>query len=429
MKEHLAFLATCDLVGHVRGRALDSKNLFENKKSVGWVPANLALTSFGLIASPDPFGSYGDLRLLPIEETHVEMRSGDDGRRSLDFYLSNIVNMDGSPWNCDPRNQLEKALKTLKKNHDIEVMASFEHEFLLLETPQQSNKPFSFETFRTYENFLATLYSQAEKMGLEPENILPEYGAQQFEVTLKPTNALQAADRAIILRELVRDLAKRFGYRASFVPIPNIDSVGNGVHIHLSLWRDGRPLTYDEKGEGLLSTVASQALNGILEHVGAILSWSAPSQISFLRLQPHRWSSGMREVAMQNREAIVRLCKPHTFSGVKVEQAFNFEYRAADATANPWLSLASIIYAMNDGLDSGKLLDRVLDGDLDSRQDLKPLPRSLEEAVLEFKGDNSAQGWFDEKLIATHVLIRDEEKKILSDHSDDEKCRRYSDVY
>jgi glutamine synthetase len=137
----------------------------------------------------------------------------------------------------------------------------------------------------------------------------------------------------------------------------------------------------------------------------------------------------MREVAMQNREAIVRLCKPHTFSGVKVEQAFNFEYRAADATANPWLSLASIIYAMNDGLDSGKLLDRVLDGDLDSRQDLKPLPRSLEEAVLEFKGDNSAQGWFDEKLIATHVLIRDEEKKILSDHSDDEKCRRYSDVY
>lgn len=429
MTKHLAFLATCDLVGHVRGRALDAKDIVKDKRSTGWVPADLSLTSFGFIAHPEPFGSFGDIRLDPILDTKVTFKSWSADGRDVDFYLTHLLNPDGSTWRCDPRSALQSALMELENQHDVEVRASFEHEFLLSGPGLEGGKPFGFDSFRAVKDFGDELFFSAQEMGLEPENWLPEYAACQFELTLKPAPALVAADRAIILRELLKDLASKRQIVASFAPLSRPDSVGNGVHIHFSLWKGDKPLSFDPDSEGKLSQRMALAAAGILQHLGAVLTWSAPSQISFLRLKPHKWSAGIREIAVQNREAVLRICPVNQLHGGDPRKSFNLEFRGADATANPWLALAALVRAMTAGMSAGNLPARILDGPLEGRSDLVEMPESLNEAIIEYKASEVASSWFDEVLVAAHLAIRDAEEKYLADLTIEERCRRYLDVY
>lgn len=154
------------------------------------------------------------------------------------------------------------------------------------------SQPFSLQRFRQAEPFGSDLVRLLEQAGLQPENWLPEYGDGQFEITLRPGPAPAAADRAVLLKELVRDLARRRGLPVSFAPLLAPDGVGNGVHLHLSL-RDaeGRPVLFDPARPGRLSALGARFSAGILRHTPALTAWTAPSPVSFLRLTPHRWSA------------------------------------------------------------------------------------------------------------------------------------------
>lgn len=424
----LAFVATCDLVAMVRGRALPRAVLLHGGTGVGWVPANLALTAFGGIADPNPFGSLGDLRLLPDPDSEVLLSPSTIGGDPLSLFLANQTNLDGTAWECDPRSALEVAIAKLEVSSDLHVMASFEHEFTLqlLDGSSLAGSPFGLDAFRAAEPFGTQLLVALSTAGLEFENWLPEYGAGQFEITLKPEGALVAADHAIILREIVRDVARANSFRASFSPLLNTTSVSNGVHVHLSLWRDDVPVTYQRGTPGELSPLAAGAFAGILKHAEALLAWTAPSRISFLRLKPHRWSAGAICIAKQNREALLRICPIVEFGGGDVAAAFNVEYRAADATANPWLVLAVLIHAMTEGLEEGGVLPEILLGD---ERAARPLPSTLDEAIAAFKADSIASAWFAPDLVATHLAIREAESVAMVGLTDDEKCARYSSVY
>jgi len=425
----LAFVATCDLVAMVRGRALPRAALLNGGTGVGWVHADLALTAFGGIAEPNPFGSIGDLRLIPDFETEVLLASNKDGGDPLKFFLANQVNLDSTAWECDPRNTLQIAIERLRETSGLSLMASFEHEFTLqtIDGSPLSGNPFGLDSLRAAEPFGSQLLAALELAGLEVENWLPEYGAGQFEITLKPTMALAAADQAIILREIVRDIAIANSLRACFAPLQSTAAVSNGVHVHLSLWRDGVPITYQAGAPGDISPQAASAFAGVLAHAESLLVWTAPSQISFLRLKPHRWSAGAICIAKQNREALLRICPIVEFGGGNPAKAFNIEYRAADSTSNPWLVLAVLILAMVDGLENQLPLPTIAVGELD--QSNRHLPASLDDAIAAFKEDDVAYSWFAPDLVATHLGIREAEAQALLGLTDDEKCERYSSVY
>ena len=217
------------------------------------------------------------------------------------------------------------------------------------------------------------------------------------------------------------------------MPLRHPDAVGNGVHIHLSLWdSEDQPVTLDEGGE--LTAVAGSFAAGILAHASAIIGWTAPSVISSLRLAPHRWSAAAAFVGRQNREAMVRVCPVPTLGGVDPRAAANLEFRAADAAANPWLALAVLIRAGVDGIERRLPAPPVVAGELEAigpaerhRLGIEQLPRDLEAALTAIEADTAA-GWFAPDLVATHVAIRRTEARLLADASPEERCRRYADV-
>lgn len=433
MSAPLTVIATCDLASITRGRGVRGEDAAaRHRGGVGWVPANLALTTFGPIATPNPFGSLGDLRLLPVEATRVRLPALGD-RPATDLVLGDLVHPDGWPWACCPRRALIDAAERLRERTGLTLKVAFEQEVALVGIDPAA--PFSIEAFRLAEPFGSRLMETLAANGLAPENWLPEYGHGQYELTLEPADPVTAADRAILSRAIVRDLAAAHGLRAVFSPLVRPDAVGNGTHIHLSLWdRDGRPVTLDRETLEP-SAVMGRFAAGVLAHAGALIGWTAPSAISSIRLRPHRWSAGAAFFGRQNREALLRLCPLPTLGGAPPLHAANVEYRAADATANPWLALAALILAGTDGIVRELPAPPVIDGEIDTLDDaararlgITDLPGDLAAALGAIEADAVARGWFAPDLVTTHLAVRRAELAMLEGATDTEACERYGRV-
>ncbi|MET7904599.1 glutamine synthetase family protein [Streptomyces sp. NPDC005355] len=424
------FVATCDLAGQVRGRAVPfSDHASVLRTGTGWVPANLAISAFGPIAPDNVFGSVGDLRLIPDPATGIDIPA-DGVHPGVRLYLADQTLPDGEPWTCCPRTFLRDALEDLRRRTGLEVVASIEHEFALGGLPD--SRPFSLRRFRDAEPFGSDLVRLLEQAGLEPENWLPEYGDGQFEITLRPGTALEAADRAVLLKELVRDLARRRRLPVTFAPILDPAGVGNGVHLHLSLRDvDGHPVLFDPVRPGRLSATGSQFAAGILHHAPALTAWTAPSPVSFLRLTPHRWSAGGVFLAEANREALLRICPTTQIGGSDPAGQFNLEFRAADATANPWLALGVLVRAGLEGLTGDYQKPTVWPEDTKESDlaDVPTLPASLEEALDALEADEVVGSWFDPRLLATQLAVKRSELAQLEGLDDLARIRKVSDVY
>src|SRR4051794_12685486 len=289
--EELTMIAYCDLAGLVRGRSVPTASFEDRLRTgVGWVPANQAINCFGPLAEPNPWGSVGDRRLIPDPATRVQVDLWDDAS-PLDFVLSDATHTDGSPWDACPRTFLKAALDDLRAETGLRLAASFEHEFVL--GGGSGGGPFTLAAQRAAEPFAGMVMAALRAAGADPEMILPEYGAGQWEVLVRPTEGVAAADRAAIVREVVREVARRLGRSVTFSPLPDPDGIGNGVHVHLSLLDDdGLNALYDAGRPGALSALGGAFAAGVLRHLPALLAFTAPSGISFLRLTPHHWSAG-----------------------------------------------------------------------------------------------------------------------------------------
>src|SRR5262249_1774399 len=160
----------------------------------------------------------------------------------------------------------------------------------------------------------------------------------QYEVSCAPAVGAAAGDRAIIAREVIREVARRLGLQASFTPKPSPTAVGNGAHVHFSFRRpDGTNGPYDEHGVAGASKLAPQFSAGRPHSLPALCALVAPSPVSYFRLGPHHWSCGYASFGVQNREAAVRICPSPEQNPARRAKAFNLELRAPDATASPYM--------------------------------------------------------------------------------------------
>lgn len=433
-EDPLAFVGTSDLAGIVRGKSFPSSEWEKRCVSgVGWTPTNVQITCFDSI-SDSPFGSLGDLALIPDPQTRINIKGT---AQALDFSLGDIRSLEGEPWAFCTRSLAKRALHEFHELTQASVLSAFEHEFQIKDLPPRTGDAYGFRGFRDAHKWVEPLMAALRQTPCTPDTFMKEFGPSQYELTNKPGKGLAAADNAVILRMLTDDVIRSCGYAPSFSPILDPDSVGNGVHIHLSFHNDdGKPLTYDGNNPHGMSSLTRQFIGGILKYLDSIIAILAPSEISYLRLTPHRWSAAFNNIGYRDREACVRICPTSAVNEQAVARQFNFEVRCVDSAASPHLALAALLFAGAQGIKDG--LDPPLPTEEDlsvlspkalAAKGLKRLPTSLGEALDLFSASDTVRSWFSDDFVDVYTAHKRGEITCLNGLDWQEKCDRYKDVY
>jgi glutamine synthetase len=437
MKGEQLVVAVCsDLAGKVRGKAFPAADFDKRlKRGVGWTPTNVQITCFDAIAE-SPFGSLGDLLLIPDAATRTRVEFSGEATAE-EFVIGDIRHTDGTPWDYCTRSLLKGALDRLDQVANLTLFGAFEHEFQFRRRPGELGESFTLSGFRAERRFAEALVAALRAAGVAPETFMKEFGTGQFELTIGPQRGVTIADHSLIAREVLQSIATMHDRQATFTPIRDPAGVGNGVHIHLSfLARDGKPATYDATREHGLSRTAGQFVGGILKYLDSILAITAPSVVSYLRLTPHRWSAAFNNLGFRDREAAVRICPVSDISDVDPAAQFNFEFRAADAAASPYLQLASIVHAGAQGIEEGLAAPTateedlsLLDGPALAARGYARLPQTLDDALVRFRANPVVSGWFPPGFADTYVKHKRGEIAFLEGKAQAEICEAYAQVY
>jgi glutamine synthetase len=430
----LIFAATCDLAGKVRGKAFPADDLDKRlRRGVGWTPTNVQINCFDGIAD-SPFGALGDLLLIP--DPAAEVRAEFAGQTEH-FMLGDIVTLEGQPWDFCTRALLRAALDRLDRVAGVQLLAAFEHEFQLKSETDLVGEGYGRAGFETQRVLCEALMGQLASAGLTPDSIMKEYGPNQYEVVIGPELGVRAADAAVILRELTRSAARHLGEAATFTPIRDPATVGNGVHIHMSfLNKDGSPAAFDPEGPSGMSTITAAFAAGVLTHLDAILALTAPSVVSYLRLTPHRWSAAYNNLGFRDREASLRICPVTAKDPADIARQFNIEFRAADAAACPHLALAAIVHAGCQGIEDGLPAPTPTEEDLSllpeatlAERGLVRLPETLGAALDRFGQSAPVKGWFPDPFAPVYLAHKASEIAHVAEMTVEAQCSAYEATY
>jgi glutamine synthetase len=345
------------------------------------------------------------------------MQDGPDGV----LFLGDFTTTEFVPWSCCPRGFLKRALAALAAENGLSLRAAFEQECVYTGVIDEPGAPYSMGAFRRQGAFGGALLAAIRAQGIEPDSFLAEYGPRQYELTIGPTAGVRAADEAVITRELTRAVAARLGYQAILSPMITPTGVGNGTHIHFSLWdADDHPVTHDPAGPGGLSPVAESFVSGILFHTPMLSALTAPSPPSYMRLKPGRWAPSVADLGVQDRGSSLRICPNVADTPERMARSYNVEYRVADASASPYLALGALVWAGLDGIRQRRTLATTPGA---------ALAGTLPEAIDLLAASSSAREWMGAELHDAYLMFKRAEIAGLDSLDDDAICERYAAIY
>lgn len=345
---------------------------------------------------------WSTLNLLPYSPTHASV-IGD-------------MFKDGTPWSLCPRRFLKRVIAAAQ-NAGLQIKAAFQNEFYLLKSTPDNITPTDNTAFASTLGMdinRAVIDDIAEALtaqSIQVEQYHPESGPGQQVISISYSEALQAADRQITLRETVRGVALKHGLTASFMPKIFPDKAGNGCRLHLSLWEGERNIIPDPNGVEGISKTARSFIAGILEHLPTLMAVTTPSVNSYHRIFPQSWSGAFRSWGWDNREAAVRMRSDFASSSPT-----HFELKTIDASANPYLALGSVISAGLDGVERRLELGgsvAVDPGHLTAGQrearGIDALPSSLENAIAHISNNDVLKNALGSDLAQAFIAIRQAE--------------------
>ncbi|MBB1483677.1 type I glutamate--ammonia ligase [Tessaracoccus sp. MC1865] len=246
--------------------------------------------------------------------------------------------------------------------------------------------------------------------GLEVERAHHEVGtAGQAEINWRFDTLLKAADDVMKFKYLVKNTAWEAGKTATFMPKPIFGDNGSGMHVHQSIWENGKPLFYDENGYAGLSDMARWYIGGLLKHAPALLAFTNPSVNSFHRLVPGFEAPVNLVYSQRNRSACIRI--PITGSNPKAKR---IEFRCPDPSSNPYLAFAAMLLAGVDGIQNRIEPLAPIDKDLyelppDEHDQVPTVPGSLGAVLEELEADHEflyAGDVFTPDLIETWIELK-----------------------
>jgi glutamine synthetase len=227
-----------------------------------------------------------------------------------------------------------------------------------------------------------------ERVGIEVERAHHEVGtAGQQEINYRFSSLRHAADQMMLFKYVVKNVAWDAGKTVTFMPKPLFGDNGSGMHSHQSLWKDGDPLFFDERGYAGLSDVARWYIGGLLRHSASLLAFTNPTVNSYHRLVPGFEAPVNLVYSQRNRSACVRI--PVTGTSPKAKR---IEFRVPDPSSNPYLAFSAMLMAGIDGIRNRIEPPEPVDKDLyelppDEHANITQVPASLP-AVLEALEDD-----------------------------------------
>ena len=332
--------------------------------------------------------------------------------------ICDVFTPDDKPFEGDPRFVLKREIEKARKL-GFEYFTGPELEFFLFEPNGQKKTVFHDKA----GYFDATPSDKAgeirkeimfslKNFGISAETSHHEVAEGQHEIGFTYDTALRTSDNALTLKMVVKSIASAHGLNASFMPKPVFGINGSGMHVHQSLFREGKNVFYDEKKDYNLSETALHFIAGQLNHARAMSAIVSPTINSFKRLIPGYEAPVYICWGQRNRSALIRI--PRTFRGDA--SAARAELRCPDPSANPYLALTVMLEAGLDGIKNKMMPVKPLEESAygmnrQKRQELeiRELPFSLAEAVEELKNDEVIFNCLGEHLKKVYVQSKENE--------------------
>ena len=198
-----------------------------------------------------------------------------------------------------------------------------------------------------FEGFVRDVTNAATSSGVAIEQFHPEYGLNQFEISLSPQPPVAAADALVLMRIIIGRAARRYGLRVSLSPVPFAGSVGSGSHQHFSMKRGATPLFSGGPGAAGMTPEGESAVAGLLAGLPDAQGIMCGSVLSGMRMQPGHWSGAYVCWGVENREAAVRFL----IGGPSNPQGANVEVKVIDPSANPYFATAAMLGLALDGIE------------------------------------------------------------------------------
>jgi glutamine synthetase len=394
-----------DIEGHLKSFAITPGEL-EDALDDGMGFDGSSITGFNaieesdMVAIPDP----GTFQLMPWKP----------GETKTARMICDVVTPDGEPYEGDPRYVLRTALERMRALGFDTFNVGPELEYFLFrddkgtETLDEGGY-FAMTTLDAATELRQETVRALESMGIPIEYVHHEVGPSQHEIDMRYASALDMADHTVTYRLIVKEIAKKAGFHATFMPKPIFGENGSGMHTHQSLFTDGRNAFFDAEDQWSLSEAGKAFIAGQLRHAREIAAVFAQWVNSYKRLVPGYEAPVYVAWSRRNRSALIRipLYKPGH------EQATRAEIRCPDPACNPYLTFAALLHAGLEGIERGYELPEPMETNLyhltaEQRKErgIVALPETLGEAI-----DELAQSDLARKALGPHIFERYVEMK------------------
>ena len=331
--------------------------------------------------------------------------------------ICDVYSANGTPFVGDPRHVLKEQVKRANKM-GYQFNVGPECEFFLFHQDDNGQPTtithekggyFDLGPIDLGENARRDMVLTLEDMGFEIEASHHEVAPAQHEIDFKYDEAIQTADNIMTFKLAVKTIAKRHGLFASFMPKPKYGVCGSGMHINMSLFKDGKNIFNDEKDELGLSKEAYYFIGGIMKHIKGMTAITNPLVNSYKRLVPGFEAPINIAWSATNRSPLIRI--PSTRGeGTRVE------LRNPDPAANPYLTLAVCLSAGLDGIENeimppAQVNENIFEISQELKRDLDidAIPTDLHQAIKELKKDELVQNTLGEHVCEKYIEAKEAE--------------------
>ncbi|MDR5655175.1 glutamine synthetase family protein [Ruixingdingia sedimenti] len=429
-------VAAADLNGQARGKRIPARfadNVIRNGTRFPMSVLNLDIWGEDIEESPLVF-EMGDADgiLRPTERGFMPMPWLEAPTALLPIWM---FRENGRPYEGDPRHALRAVVDRFRARGLTPVVA-MELEFFLIDdsgktlqvppSPRSGKRRKAAETLSiraldAFDTFFTDLYDACEAMDIPADTAISETGLGQFEINMMhQDDALRAADDAWLFKLLVKGLARRHGFAASFMAKPYPEYSGNGLHTHFSLVDETGRNVFDNggtEGTALLMNAIAGCLQGI--HDSTLLF--APHANSYDRLVPGAHAPTAICWGYENRTVAIRVP-----SGSP--SARRIEHRVAGGDVNPYLMLAAILGAALTGIEDGLTPPPPVTGNAYASPELTQLPETWDAAIDTFEKSPLIARLFPAELIRNYVLTKRQERHYIAELTPEEQVELYLDT-